>query len=327
MYLYKLLPEFLEYKKNGWAKNKTIREYDANLYQFFQYLFSVKKKKNKVTLSDIKLIDIEKYKSYLRTLSCPKTSIYWKNHEHLSTSTISIKTSNIKQFFRYYNLYHNRGVDSEKIEIPKYKSPEMTFVSDQEFQNLINSVEKVEVREDVKLRNKAFLYTVYTTWMRVSEVLNLRIDQNPKNWWEISISWKWDVIRTIYLNQKCKKYIDEYMKYRYWGKLIKKTNRIYKVSDKTDLVFVSMWDTTFGRKLSKQTICFMFQRYRKFMKTDKRITCHTLRHSFATKLLRGWTNIRVIQKLMWHQDIKTTERYTHVINSDLEREHIRVFGE
>lgn len=322
--LYGLIPDFLKYKQNKWYRLKTIDEYDRNLLDFFKFIFI---KKWETTIDDIKLIDIDEYTNHLFTLPCPKTSIYWGENPHLSRSTIAGKINSLRQFFQYYNIYHNMGLKYEQIEVPRYKKPEMTFINEKEFENLFNIIEKVELREDVEARNRVLLYMAYTTWMRVSELLNIRINQIPENWGEITIKGKWDVIRTIYINSQCKKYIDEYLEFRYGWRLIEWSNRAYKLNYNTDYLLVSMGDWAFGKKMTKQMVCLIFQKYRKALKTNKRITCHTLRHSFATLLLNNNVPMRTIQKMLGHQYITTTQTYTHVVNKQLETVHQQIFGE
>jgi integrase/recombinase XerD len=103
--------------------------------------------------------------------------------------------------------------------------------------------------------------------------------------------------------------------------------RTWKKENKSDYVFISHnsgYD--FGKPISKETVCSLMKKYSDLLNIWKRITVHSLRHSYATRLLESWLNIREIQELLWHKDLKTTETYCHVLKSSLEKKVNLIFN-
>lgn len=99
-----------------------------------------------------------------------------------------------------------------------------------------------------------------------------------------------------------------------------------KVEDITIKIIEEYKTALWNKKTPKQTICWIFKKYNEWLHRNKKVTCHVLRHSFATNLLRKGIDIRQIQVMLWHSDITTTQRYTHVVDEQLKNTHKSIFG-
>lgn len=147
-------------------------------------------------------------------------------------------------------------------------------------------------------KHKLLLSLSYASWLRVSEVINLKVWDIDLEWLMIHIKWaKWLKDRITIISEKLKNDL--------W-KII-----LYK--DKNDYLIESerWW------KLTPRTAQIIFKNSLKKSWIKKDVTFHSLRHSFATHLLENWTDIRYIQELLGHSNIKTTQIYTKVVNPKL----------
>jgi integrase/recombinase XerD len=150
----------------------------------------------------------------------------------------------------------------------------------------------------------------FTAGMRLQELLNLTIEDLYKS--ELTIQWKWAKDRLIFIGEQIHNLADEYLIER------------EKLGIKSEWLFISHHAHK-GNKLSKSMVCTLFKRYSDWLWINKHITCHVLRHSFATHLLEDGTDIRTIQELLWHSYITTTQIYTHVSNIRLKQARAKVF--
>jgi len=150
----------------------------------------------------------------------------------------------------------------------------------------------------LNLKHRLVLMFLYYTGIRLNEIVNLK--------WS-DIDFERDVIhlkvakggkeRVIFLHHKLKKFI-EYFNFK-----------------KEGFVFLS----NFGKKYNKRTVQMIVRNAANKAEIKKRITPHTLRHSFATHLLEGGADIRHIQKLLGHANLQTTQVYTHIANKDIKK--------
>jgi integrase/recombinase XerD len=179
---------------------------------------------------------------------------------------------------------------------------------------------------EMMLRNYLFMKLAYTSWMRLSELLAIRYEDILKPGDEITIVGKGDKIRPIYFTQEIKNLTEEYVSYRtkrpptsLWS------GHTRKLQWTGELLFIRHDDYGFGKWLSKSTIAWMFKKYSEGLGLGKKITCHMLRHSYGTTLMRKGVNIRLVQELLGHSSIMSTQRYTHVTNRDMLMAHQTVF--
>lgn len=304
-----LLLEWRQRLGNRQYSMNTITNYytDANL--FIKYLLL---NWENASSDQISLRNIERWRTYLADVKTPRTSIYYNVRSTLSPSTIQTKITAIKSLLKYLNLMYNEGLDYKKIEQTRIKSPNVTVLTENEFKTLFESINFYEKYKINALRSQLLVNLGYTSWMRLSEMLSLHVEDIYDR--KKRITGKWNKDRWVFFADSVLRLLDDYMKER--KKPIPRTGITENWSDFVFISHNSWYD--FWKAISKETVCWIMKKYSDKLDLGKRITCHTLRHSYATRLLENWFNIREIQELLWHSDIKTTEWYCHVLHSQLE---------
>lgn len=308
-----LINEFCLFYQNREKAESTIQHHKHNLYELLDWAKT--RWYPELNVEDLTLKLIEQYHAYCRTLPCTKTSRYHDVHTKLSSSTIQWKIQAIKMFLKYTSRIYEIWDWWVRIESPRAVKPPIEYLNDSEIQNLLDYINHVEIYDINRYRSLLLILTAYTTWLRLSELLNLTYDdiQHP----ESMIRGKWAKDRLVFFNN-CVRNLAE--KYKIKREEIIPRNWI--TLPQSNWLFISHNE---GKKCSKSTICELFKKYRNWMHLKKHLTCHTLRHSYATHLLEQGTDIRVIQELLWHSDITTTQIYTHVSNIKLKKERAKVF--
>lgn len=314
----KLLLERLQHLENNQYSENTIENYFTDVKLFLEYL---KNKNTILTVSsdDLTLIEIENRKTTLSKTLTPKNSIYYTVRPTLSQSTIQSKLTAIKSLLKYLNYYYDEWLDFRKIEIKKCKSDYIECLTDEErktFYNYIWTYEKYKINS---LRMQLLCNIAYTSWLRLSEILSLKIEDIKKS--ETRITWKWNKTRWVFFTNSSQELLENYLEER-----SKPTPRTWKTVIQSDFIFTSLniWKYSW-EPMKKNTVCERIKKYSDSLDLWKRITIHSLRHSYATKLLESGLNIREIQELLWHCDIQTTEWYCHVLKSSLREKVSLVF--
>ena len=305
-----LLLERLQHLENNQYAENTIENYFTDVKLFLERL---KNKNTILTVSsdDLTLIEIENRKTILSKTLTPKTSIYYTVRPTISQSTIQSKLTAIKSLLKYLNYYYDEWLDFRKIEIKKCKSDYIECLTDEErktFYNYIWTYEKYKINS---LRMQLLCNIAYTSWLRLSEILSLKIEDIRKS--ETRITWKWNKTRWVFFTNSSQELLENYLEER-----SKPTPRTWKTVIQSDFIFTSLniWKYSW-EPMKKNTVCERIKKYSDSLDLWKRITIHSLRHSYATKLLESGLNIREIQELLWHCDIQTTEGYCHVLKSSL----------
>ena len=264
--------------------NNTKEAYKKDLEYFYNY---INKDINKISTDDVR-----KYINYL-------------SDNNNSDKTIARKIVSIRTFFDY--LIKNKIIDKnpcEKIELPKIKKtlPKTLLEED------INKLLDFKPNTALEYRNKAMLELCYATGLRVSELVNLALnDINIKNNY-IRVYGKGKKERIIPLatttTDLLQKYIEEYRDSLLKGYL-------------TDKVFIS----SYGKPITRQGFFKMLKKHAKDMDIKKDFSPHTLRHSFATQLLEYGADLRSVGEMLGHENIKTTQIYTHITNNKLKKDY------
>ena len=313
-----LLLERLQYLENKQFAENTIANYFTDVKLFIEFMKHERGVKT-IDVEDLTMIMIEKWKTVLGKTITPKTSIYYMVKPTLSLQTIQWKLTAIKSLLKYLNNYYNEWIDYRRIELKKVKSDYVDCVTEAErnlFFNFISQYEKYRINA---LRMQLLCNIGYTSWLRLSEALNLTINEVKSG--ETRITWKWNKTRWVFFTNSTEKLLESYLEER--AKPIPWT---WKKEKPSDFVFISHnsgYD--YWKPIKKNTACEIIKKYSDLLNIWKRITMHSLRHSYATKLLESWMNIREIQELLGHCDIQTTENYCHILKSNLRNKVRAVF--
>lgn len=313
-----LFNEWINFLHNRDYSENTIQNYSADMKLFTDFI-KLEKRVYTVEEKEITMKKIEEWKTYLSKIPAPKTSIYYKYGTTLSKQTIQWKIVAIKSFLKFLNLIYDEGIDYKKIETKKIKSDYVECITETEWNLFFNFINKYEKYRINALRMQLLCNIGYTSGLRLSEALWLTVEQVKSG--ETRITWKGNKTRWVFFAPSTEKLLDEYLEER-----AKPIPRTWKVEKYSDFVFISHnagYD--YWNPIKKNTACEIIKKYSDELNIWKRITMHSLRHSYATKLLENWMNIREIQELLWHKDIQTTEGYCHILKSNLKNKVNLVF--
>ena len=251
---------------------------------------------------------IEENKIKEKPQNCSKETIQefiYRQSKINSPYTQARRISGLKSFFNFL-VFENyiKTSPAELIESPKLgrKIPEVLDIKEIE---LIMS--KINLTDFIGYRNRAILETLYGSGLRVSELINLNISNIFNNENLIKVIGKGKKERLVPLGNYSKQYINLYIK-KYRSKL-----NISPAS--SDILFLNRR----GSKISREMIYLIIKDIVNTSGIKKSISPHTFRHSFATHLLENGADLKVIQVLMGHESITTTEIYTHLDNKYLKK--------
>lgn len=286
-----LIEEFIKYiqfEKN--LTKNTILAYKRDLKQYFNFLKEKQKTPDIVTPEDI-------------------TEFLWSlKQKNLRSTSIYRKTSCITQFHKFLlseNLTKNNPVKA--ITKPKLQRKLPQVLSVEEVDKLLNFTPK----KFNDIRNKAMLEVLYATGMRVSELVNLKFEQIDLTNKFIRVFGKGGKERVVLLNNKSIQALKEWLKIRE-KKFGKKDLGEYK-----NYIFLSK----LGKPISRVDFWEQLKNYVKHLGITKNVSPHTLRHSFATHMLKFGADLRVVQELLGHSDISTTQIYTQIDRQYLKEIH------
>jgi len=284
--LYELIEEFLRYLliDKGYSAN-TIESYRRDLTKFLNY------NKNK-NINDISNNDLKEYVKYL-------------NKENLNEKSISRNISSLKSFYKFLVIDKKINTNpAESIYIPKTKKSLPNILTEDEIINLLD----INLNDNYSYRNKAMLELLYATGLRVSELVNLKLQNIDLNDNIVRTFGKASKERVIPLGEYASEYLYKYIS-EYRGSLIKQYNNEY------------LFLNNHGNKMTRQGFFKIIKLIAKNKGIDKTLSPHTLRHSFASHMLKYGADLRTIQELLGHSDISTTQIYTHITNEELKENY------
>jgi len=233
--------------------------------------------------------------------------IKWINELCVNSRTQARIISGIKAFYKYLILEDIvKNNPSELIESPRIGRKLPDFLSVEEINKLI---EAIDLSKPEGQRNKALLETVYSSGLRVTELINLKISNIYEDVGFIRIIGKGDKERLVPIGSIALKQIKLYIENCRIHTAVKKGSE--------DYVFLNRN----GNKLSRVMIFIIIKDLANKIGLKKKISPHTFRHSFATHLIEGGADLRAVQEMLGHESITTTEIYTH-LNRDFIRQNI-----
>ncbi|OGG47653.1 hypothetical protein A3D66_01130 [Candidatus Kaiserbacteria bacterium RIFCSPHIGHO2_02_FULL_50_9] len=308
----KHIPDFIDYcEVEKGLSNNTQRNYEQYLKLFVLWLKETDNEK--LLPHELVAGHIWDYRLYLaRTYKTPHGSYLGKKSQNYYLIAL-------RAFLNYLAERDIESLPSSKVKLAKQKNEEtISFLE-------VDDFEKMLVIPDTATfsgaRDRAIMELFFSSGMRISELTSLTTDQvsflkdkNPRRTFELSIVGKGKHIRTIFISPRAAEWLRKYLASR---------RDVYKP------LFIN---TRSGasededRRLSVRAIQMMISRCARLAGLSKKVTPHTLRHSYATDLLAHGADLRSVQELLGHKNVATTQVYTHVTNKRLRDIHERFHG-
>ena len=216
-----------------------------------------------------------------------------------SPTTIARKLASIKAFYRFLTAErYIRRDPAEVLEAAQKGIHLPKFLSVQEVDELLDQPNLGTLEG---YRDKTMLETLYATGMRVSELVSVPVENVDLKMQYLIVMGKGSKERMLPLGRTALKYLERYLN-------VVRPQLLHNKPDSCKELFVTSW----GGPLTRQRVNELLEGYAQSAGITKRVTPHMLRHSFATHLLNNGTDLRVVQELLGHADISTTQIYTHL---------------
>lgn len=286
---------FLEIGKN--MSGKTLENYRHYLKRFDQF------SKN-IDIEKINLSLIDKYRLHLNRYQN-------NNGRELSLKTQNFHLIALRAFLKYLTKNDYKTLAPEKIELQKEQKRTVEFLDEDEVTRLFA---EIDTSNEIGLRNSAILETLFSTGLRVSELVALDIAKVDLKRREFMVRGKGKKPRIVFLSDEAAKKIEKYLAVR---------------KDNFKPLFINYGRGRTGedilsderRRLTAYSIQYIVRITALRAGIIKKVTPHTLRHSFATQLLINGADIRSVQEMLGHASITTTQVYTHLTNKRLKEVH------
>lgn len=272
------------YLEQGVSEN-TLAAYRSDLEKFCQFI----KDKDLLAISSD---DIEAYLAYRVDLG-------------LKSRSTARSISALKRFYQYF-VREKVIADSPMVNIAQPKAGQSLpkTLSEAEVEALLAAP---DIEDPMGLRDKAMLELLYATGLRVTELVGLRMEQINLRQAVVFVKGKGNKERLVPLGEEA----------MYWLEQFLKVGRSQMIKHATDFVFPSKR----GIGMTRQTFWHRIKHYAILASVESPLSPHTLRHAFATHLLNHGADLRVVQMMLGHSDLSTTQIYTHVANERLKSVH------
>lgn len=289
--------EHLEVERN--LSQLTIRNYSHYLTRFAEWF------KNQ-GYEDIKALDKEilrKYRVYLNR--------YLDGHgDPLSKKTQSYHIIALRSWLKWLVKNDVKVLQPEKVDLPKSESQHMRFLSLEQMQRLLN---QPQIGTLAGLRDRAILEVLFSTGLRVSELVSLNRDQVDTKRREFGVIGKGRRPRVVFLSDPAAMWLERWLQNR---------------EDEWQPVFIRFsgskpetWENGEEMRLTARSVQRLVNKYAKKAKLSVKISPHGIRHTFATDLLSNGAGLRDVQEMLGHKNIATTQIYTHVTHPKLRKMH------
>ncbi len=285
--------EYLEIEQN--RSQKTIRNYDHYLTRLGDYA-------GDIIIGDIDQELVRKWRLWLNRLGT-------NTSDELEKTTLNYHLIALRSFLKFLN---KRGLDCmapDKIELARTKRPQVTFLNEDELERIF---EQPDVSTEAGLRDRALLELLFSSGLRVSELVGLDREHINLKRREFMVRGKGQKDRPIFISPDAADWIQKYLDRR---------------SDNVRPLFIRYG----GRKtvdrsgnfhrLTARSVQRLVAHYAIMAGITKHVSPHTLRHSFATNLLMNGADLRSVQAMLGHSNISTTQIYTHVTDPHLKEVH------
>ncbi len=307
------VPDFLDWidVEKG-LSNKTQENYDRFLKKFIQWL--IDNNLQNLKPHQIDSDHIWKYRVFLARASSNQ------NKQPLKKTTQNYYLIALRSLFNFFAARDIKSLPAEKVELAKQKKEKkVNFLKLEQVAKLLQAP---NTSTFIGLRDRTIMEVFFSTGLRISELVALDRQQFKDSQLneaiELSIVGKGSYPRTVYLSQRSVRWLKRYLESR---------DRLAGPGDHDSPLFLNFRSPKkTSKRLSARSIEQIIKKYALMVGLPASTTPHTLRHSFATDLLNQGADLRTVQEFLGHQNISTTQIYTHVTNKRLRDLHRRFHG-
>lgn len=298
MYVSELILDYVEsLEVEGGRSAKTAENYKLYLERFVE--FTEDTEAHKITAEIIR-----KYRLWLNRYKNA-------NNENLSTITQSYHLIALRGFLKYLG---DRGIESlpaDKIKLPKVTRKQVNFLH---FDEVTRLLEAVQGDDESALRDRAIIELLFSSGLRVSELVNLNRGHINTKRREFMVRGKGQKDRPVFISKTAAERVDEYLATR-----IDNLPPLFLSYSRNNVAS----QTGDFRRLTARSVQRMIAKYGKLAGLTKHVHPHAMRHAFATDLLMNGADLRSVQSMLGHANIATTQIYTHVTDEHLRDVHER----
>jgi site-specific recombinase XerD len=285
--------EYLEIEQN--RSQRTIANYDHYLLRLIDFAGDIQ-------VADIDAELIRKWRLWLNRLGT-------NTSDELQKSTSNYHLIALRSFLKYCAKRNISALPADKIELARTQRKQVTFLGEEELQRVFAQPDTSTL---AGLRDRAILELLFSSGLRVSELVGLDCDHVNLKRREFMVRGKGQKDRPIFISQAAAQWIQEYLDKR---------------QDNTRPLFIrtggnQQADTSGNfKRLTVRSVQRLVSRYALLAGITKHVSPHTMRHSFATDLLMNGADLRSVQAMLGHSNISTTQIYTHVTDPHLRQVH------
>jgi len=294
--------EYLEIERG--SSPLTLRNYRHYLSRFVNWL---KREKISLKLGDINPELVRQYRVYLSRKSDGKGGTLGRN-------TQGYHVIALRSFLRWLIKNDHKVMSPDKIDLPKTEDRQIKFMTGEQVGRLLNAPSLSTIQGK---RDKAILEILYSTGLRVSELVKLNRDKIDLERREFGIVGKGGRARVVFLSLRAAEWVKKYLKVRrdhFKPLFIRHKGKVEPTTADESM------------RLTPRSVQRMIKKYARKIKLSVDATPHIIRHSFATDLLMAGADIRSVQEMLGHKNIQTTQIYTHVTHKHLKDIHSAFHG-
>ena len=283
------LEQFIKYLTNELNYSTlTINNYERDIKDYLEYLDN-----KDLNYRNINKVDVINYLKFLDECK-------------LSNATISRHLSSLRTYYNYlvnHNIINTNPFN--RVSNPKKEKKLPTYLYEDEIKDILDNLEDDDI---YKRRNRLIMELFYSTGMRLSELSSIKL--NDINGDEIKVLGKGSKERIVYLDKVVIRLLDDYL-----------NNDRDLFNPKTNYLILNKN----GNKLSNRSIESIVNDIIRTSAIKKHVTPHTIRHSFATHMLNNGCDLKVVQELLGHESLSTTQIYTHITNERIKEVYHSAF--
>lgn len=303
MYISELIEDFLEHLEvEAGRSKKTIENYGLYLSRLTEIGAEILDRDLKP--EDITPEFLRKYRLKLNRYTSNNTD------ENLSAITQSYHLIALRGFLKYLARRSIKSLDPSLVDLPHIHRQQVSFLHFDEVEDILN---QIDLSTENGLRDRAIIELLFSSGLRVSELVNLNRDSVNLERREFVVRGKGQKDRPIFVSESAAKHLKDYLSAR---------------TDSLPALFLNnsknqqKVDTSGNfRRLTARSIERIVEKYARQAGIIKHVSPHTLRHSFATDLLMNGADLRSVQSLLGHADVSTTQIYTHITDQHLKEVH------